>query len=201
MGGEKMAAFLNTNTITKDVLNPNDERVNQLLQRLSKVNWLSSFAEKSDGQVEQAMKEFVHYFGLEHCEIKWIAEDELPSFLEEMKLEDNDVWLRLQHVPEEIKHQAEQEGRFDVLVTLADEVPALIFHHCFDKVFAALGRYGSSTVTTAVCYMMYIGGMACAWELVSDIKRWETNPFLSLIVVLEHGHWPLGVTGNQFFVI
>ncbi|NUK29457.1 hypothetical protein HT574_04880 [Parageobacillus sp. VR-IP] len=196
-----MAAFLNTNTITKDVLNPNDERVNRLLQRLSKVNWLSSFAEKSDEQVEQAMKEFAHYFGLEHCEIKWIAEDELPSFLEEMKLEDNDVWLKLQQVPEKIKHQAEQAGRLDALLTLADEVPALIFHHCFDKLFALLGRYGSSVVTTAVCYMMYIGGMACAWELVSDIQGCETNPFLSLIAVLEQGHWPLGVTGNQFFVI
>jgi hypothetical protein len=196
-----MAAFPNTNTIMKDVLDLHDERVNRLLQRLSKVNWLSTFAKKSDEQVEQAIKEFAHFFGLEHCEIKWIAEDELPSFLAEMKLEDNDVWLQLQQVPEKIKHQAEQAGRLDALFTLADEVPALIFHHCFDKLFAALEQYGSPTVTTAVCYMMYIGGMACAWELVSDIKGWETNPFLSLIAVLEHGHWPLGVTGNQFYVI
>lgn len=196
-----MAAFPNTNTITKDVLCLNDERVDRLLQRLSRVNWLSSFAEKNDEQVEQAIKEFAHFFGLKHCEIKWIAEEELPSFLEEMKLEYNDVWPQLQQVPEKIKHQAEQAGRLDALLTLADEVPALIFHHCFDKLFAALGRYGSSVVTTAVCYMMYIGGMACAWELVSDIEGWETNPFLSLIAVLEHGHWPLGLIRNQFYVI
>ena len=196
-----MAASPNTNTITKDVLCLNDERVNRLLQRLSKVNWLSSLAEKDGKEVERVIKEFVHFFGLEHCEIKWIEEDELPTFLEKMKLEDNDVWPQLQQVPEKIKHQAEQADRLDALLTLADEVPALIFHHCFDKLFALLGRYGSSVVTTAVCYMMYIGGMACAWELVSDIKGWETNPFLSLIAVLEQGHWPLGVTGNQFFVI
>ncbi|OAT72696.1 hypothetical protein [Parageobacillus thermoglucosidasius] len=196
-----MAAPSNTNTVTKDTFSPNNERVNQLLQRLSKVNWLASFAKKGDEQVEQAIKEFAHYFRLEHCQVKWMTEDELPSFFTEMKLKDSDVWLQLRQMPEKIKRQAEQAGKLDALLTLADEVPALIFHHCFDKLFAALEQYGSPTVTTAVCYMMYIGGMACAWELVSHIKGWETNPFLSLIAVLEHGHWPLGLIGNQFYVI
>ncbi len=195
-----MAAVMN---ISNEVIyGPNGESVAQLMTRLSNINWFSALGKQSrQGETEKAIHEFTRCFNIHEYEIRWIMKEQLSAFLEGMKLEESALWVRLQQIPDQIKNQAAQVGRLDALLHLADEVPANIFHYCFDGVFRELGEYGSSMVETAVCFMMYIGGLACAWEMIADIEGWETNPFLPLIDVLEHGHWPLGLIGKQYYVI
>ncbi|MES0856326.1 hypothetical protein ABS784_08835 [Geobacillus sp. G4] len=175
--------------------------IHRLLERFAVIDWLSSLGEQGDEQVEQRLRQFADFFGIRRLEIRWLAKEELASFVGALRLEDDDIWKVLRHVPDQLKQQAEQTGRLEALLALADEVPALIFQHSFDPIFAALSPYGNNVVTTAVGYMMYIGGMACAWEMLSDLEGWKTNPFLSLISVLERGHWPLGGVNGQFVVI
>ncbi|WP_044748182.1 hypothetical protein [Bacillus alveayuensis] len=195
-----MTAIMNISN--EAVYGPNGEQVVQLMIRLSNIDWFSAFGkQRRQWETEKAIKDFVGGFDIHKYDIKWITKDELLTFLEEMKLEESSLWLKLQYIPEQIKNQAEQVGRLDALLHLADEVPVNIFHYCFDRVFHELGEYGLSMVETAVCFMMYIGGLACSWEMIADIKGWENNPFLPLIDVLEHGHWPLGLIGEQFYVI
>ncbi|OQP03874.1 hypothetical protein B1690_17030 [Geobacillus sp. 46C-IIa] len=175
--------------------------VHCLLDRFVNIDWLSSLGRQGDEQVEQPLRQFADFFGVRHVEVKWLAEQELRSSIEAIRLEEDSIWQALRHVPDQFKHQAEQAGRLEALLALADEVSSVIFQHSFDQLFAVLRPYGDNVVTTAVGYMMYIGGMACAWELLSDLKGWETNPFHFLIAVLERGHWPLGVVNDQLVVI
>ncbi|ADU93898.1 MULTISPECIES: hypothetical protein [Geobacillus] len=172
-----------------------------LLDRLEAVNWLSSFGGQGDDQVEQALHKFVHFFGLDGIGIRWLQKNELVSFIEEIRLENDDSWRVLRHIPEQLRQQTEQTGRSRLLSAIADEVPAVIFQHSFDAIFEVLRPYGNKVVTTAVGYMMYIGGMACAWEVLSDLEGWKENPFLYLVSVLESGHWPLGIVNRKFVVI
>jgi hypothetical protein len=195
-----MTAVMNISN--KAIYGPNGESVAQLMTRLSNINWFSALGKQvRQEETEKAIKDFVHGFDIDKYDIKWITKDQLPSFLGEMKLEDTPLWPQLQQIPDQIKNQAAQVGRLDDLLYLADEVPVNIFHYCFDGVFHELREYGSPLVETAVCFMMYIGGLACAWEMIADIEGWEINPFLPLIDVLEYGHWPLGLFGHHFYVI
>ncbi|NNU82855.1 hypothetical protein ETC05_03030 [Geobacillus sp. BMUD] len=175
--------------------------VRRLLDRFINIDWLSSLGQQGDEQVEQSLRQFADFFGVHHVGVKWLAEQELRSSIEAIRLEEDSIWQALRHVPDQFKRQAEQAGRLEALLVLADEVPAAVFQHSFDPLFAVLRPYGDNVVITAVGYMMYIGGMACAWELLSDLEGWETNPFHFLIAVLERGHWPLGVINDQFVVI
>ncbi|AMX83821.1 hypothetical protein GS3922_09190 [Geobacillus subterraneus] len=175
--------------------------VRRLFDRFVNIDWLSSLGRQGNEQVEHPLRQFADFFGVRHVEVKWLAEQELRSAIEAIRLEEDGIWQALRHVPDQFKHQAERAGRLEALLALADEVPPVIFQHSFDQLFAVLRPYGDNVVTTAVGYMMYIGGMACAWELLSDLEGWETNPFYFLIAVLERGHWPLGVVNGQFVVI
>ncbi|MGG1559238.1 hypothetical protein [Geobacillus thermoleovorans] len=175
--------------------------VRRLLDRFVNIDWLSSLGQQGDEQVEQSLRQFADFFGIHHVEVKWLAERELRSSIESIRLEEDGIWQTLRHVPDQLKRQAEQTGRLGLLLAIADEVPAAIFQHSFDPIFAMLNSYGSHVVTTAVGYMMYIGGMACTWEIMTDLEGWKVNPFLFLVSVLERGHWPLGVVNNQFVVI
>jgi|GEM_PF-1847503 len=175
--------------------------VRRLLDRFVNIDWLSSLGRRGDEQIDRSLHQFADFFGLRHVKVKWLAEQELRSSIESIRLEEDGIWQALRHIPDQFKRQAEQAGRLEALLALADEVPSVIFQHSFDRLFAVLRPYGDGVVTTAVGYMMYIGGMACAWELLSDLEGWETNPFHFLIFVLEHGHWPLGVVNGQFVVI
>ncbi|WP_044737184.1 hypothetical protein [Geobacillus kaustophilus] len=172
-----------------------------LLERFAAIDWLFSLGQQGDEQVEQALRQFADFFGIRHLDIRWLAKEELASFVEAICLEEDNIWQELRHVPERLKQQAEQAGKLEALLAIADEAPAVIFQHSFDPIFAALSPYGDHIVATAVGYMMYIGGMACAWELLSDLEGWETNPFLFLVSVVERGHWPLGGGNGQFVVI
>ncbi|MED3717849.1 hypothetical protein AB4J90_08170 [Geobacillus thermodenitrificans] len=183
------------------MLGTENAAVRHLLDRFVNIDWLSSLGRQGDEQVEQLLRQFADFFGVHHVEVKWLAEQELRSSIEAIRLEEDDIWQVLRNVPDQFKHQAEQTGRLEALLALADEVPAVIFQHSFDQLFAVLSPYGDNVVTTAVGYMMYIGGMACAWELLSDLEGREINPFHFLISVLERGHWPLGVVNGQLVVI
>jgi hypothetical protein len=197
----KMNISSKANTVVNTAISLDNELLHSLLDRLANIDWLSLIGKQGDGQVEQALRQFADFFGVRHVEVKWLAEQELLSSIETIRLEEEDIWKVLRHIPDKLKQQAEQAGRLEALLALADEVPSMIFHNCFDNIFTALKTYGNNVVTTAVGYMMYIGGMACAWELLSDLEGWETNPFLFLIYVLECGHWPLGIMNHQFIVI
>ncbi|MED4752507.1 hypothetical protein [Brevibacillus choshinensis] len=56
-------------------------------------------------------------------------------------------------------------------------------------------------VKTVIGSILYVCGLACAWELITDIDGWTMNPFLPLIDVIEQGHWMIGYFDHQFPVL
>lgn len=181
---------------------PNGQHIVQLMTRLSRVEWFSALGKPSGrGKAETAFEEFAHRLGIGEYQLVWRTKDQLPSSLEEMNLEESPLWSRLTGIPRQIRDQAEEMGRQSALSHTVENVPEMLFHRAFDGAFRELEAYGERFVQVAVGSVMYIFGLACAWETLADAKSWETNPFISLIDVFEAGHWPVGVAGDQVYMI
>lgn len=182
---------------------PNGKNVRALLQRLVQIEWFSAL-ERPQGQreSEDVMRSWMRQLGVEpECTFVWMTKGQLSSFIEEMRLADSRLWSPLAHIPTKLRDQAEHVGRSDILAQLADTVPAILFHSAFDGAFRELEPCGLHMVKIAIGFVLYVGGLACAWEALADLEGWETNPFLPLVDVFARGHWPLGWFGDHVYVI
>lgn len=181
---------------------PNGHRVVQLITRLSRINWFSA-PEKQNGRVEaeQAIAELHQQFGIQGYQVNWVSKAQLPSALEGINLEHSPLWSHLQSLPEKIRRKAEEAGRLSSLSAITEHVPEFLFHRCYDGVFREFAGQGETIAKTAIGTVMYTAGLACAWELFTDLEGWEQNPYLPFVSIFEHGHWPLGLSREQFYVI
>jgi hypothetical protein len=193
-----MATLLNTE---KEMYGPRTEQAVAILSRLLNMDWFVNVGTLHyRKEAEEAIREWMDSFHLERYHIRWLEEEELVPSLAEINLAKSPLRRSLFPIPERMKQAATATGREGCLVKLADEIPAHLFHHCFDAAYRAFHQYGSSVVKTAVCSVMYIGGMACAWESIGDLDGWESNPFHALLRVLEYGHCPLGMDEEQLYM-
>ncbi|RNB80250.1 hypothetical protein EDM56_28015 [Brevibacillus fluminis] len=188
--------------MTETVYGPNHQQVHQLMTRLSEVPWFSVLGNESGRlDAEKALKECTHHLNLEEFEIVWMTREQIPSFIENMNLSDSHVWSRIQDIPKKLSEKAIATRRQSVLDEMLDLVPEMLFHKAYDGAFPALHEYGERVVKVAVVSVLYLFSNACLWEALSDKKDSEPNPFLPLLKVYEAGHWPIGMVGNQFYLI
>ncbi|MEW9672137.1 hypothetical protein [Ammoniphilus sp. 3BR4] len=181
---------------------PNHLQVEKWITRLSEVKWFSALGQsKGQGEAENAWKTFIRHLDLDDTQVVWMTKDQLPSFVEELSLGNSPLWSRIQWIPKQLKDKTKELGREAVLAYTIENIPEMLFHKAFDGAFPELNEYGERMVKVAVGSVMYIFGLACAWETLADIEGWETNPFTPLIEVFEAGHWPVGMTGNQVYII
>lgn len=182
---------------------PNCRNVVGLLCRLMNIDWFSELeSPRGRREAEDLIRSWVRLFGIEpECAVVWVTREQLSSFIEKMQVAESPLWPELARIPASIRGQAEQAGRMAIIAQLAETVPGMLFHSAFDGAFQALAPCGMRVVQTAIGCVLYIGGLACAWEALADLEGWETNPFLPLVEVFAHGHWPLGWFGHQFYLI
>lgn len=182
---------------------PNGRNVVGLLHRLSNIDWFSGLeSPRGRKESEDLIRSWVRQFGMEpEWALVWVTREQLSSFIEKMEVAESHLWPQLARIPAKIRDQAEQAGRTAIMAQLAETVPGMLFHSAFDGAFQALAPCGMRVVQTAIGFVLYIGGLACAWEALGDLEAWETNLFLPLVEVFAHGHWPLGWFGDQFYLI
>lgn len=181
---------------------PNADSVVDLMARVSSTDWFST-AGKSTGRAaaEKSLREISHRFGIDEYRIQWLDKAQLPSFLEGMRLETSPLWQQIHDLPDRIREKAEDSSRLPNVTAIAEHIPEYLFHQSFDGAFREFGSQGKEIVQTAVGSVMYLGGLACAWEMLADTGDWETNPYKPLLQVFETGHWPLGLYDGVFYLI
>jgi len=181
---------------------PNTDSVVDLMTRVSRTDWFSTVG-KSQGRAaaEKSLREISHRFGIDEYRIQWLEKDQLPSFLEGMRLETSLLWQRIHDIPDRIREKAEDSGRMPNLTAIAEHIPEYLFHLSFDGAFREFGSQGKESVQTAVGSVMYLVGLACAWEMLADTEGWETNPYEPMLQVFETGYWPLGLFDGAFYLI
>ncbi|ADI27043.1 hypothetical protein [Geobacillus sp. C56-T3] len=187
----------------KEKYGPRTEQVISVLSGLLNIDWfVNAGIPHYRKEAEEAIREWMASFDLKqyHYHIHWLEEGTIVPSLAKMNLAKSPLWRSLFPIPEHMKQAAAVAGREGCLTRLVDEVPVRLFHHCFDAAYRAFHQYGSSVVKTAVCSVMYIGGMACAWESVADLDGWGSNPFRALLRVFEYGHCPLGMGDEQLYL-
>ncbi|MET3289205.1 UNVERIFIED_CONTAM: hypothetical protein ABID98_001775 [Brevibacillus sp. OAP136] len=188
--------------MTETVYGPNHQQVHQLMTRLSEVPWFSVLGNESGRlDAEKALKEWTHHLNLEEFEIVWMTREQIPSFIENMNLSDSHVWSRIQDIPKKLSEKADATGRQTVMAEMLEIVPEKLFHKAFDGAFPVLHEFGELVVKVAVGSVLYLFGIACLWEALSDREDPEPNPFLPLVKIFEAGHWPIGMVGNHFYLI
>lgn len=181
---------------------PAEQRVQNLMTRISAIEWFSSAGRSKEREsTEQAMWEYTRGFGLEEIQIQWLEKDQLPAFFADRRLESSPLWLQIHEVPLQIRAKAEETGRLFYLSNLADRVPEKLFHLSFDGAFREFGSQGSTIVKWAVGAVMYVVGLACAWEMLADQDGWHNNPYEVYLQVFGAGHWPLGLFDGVFYAI
>ncbi|RNB89685.1 hypothetical protein EDM56_10930 [Brevibacillus fluminis] len=179
----------------------NGEKVVSLLNRLAEIEWFSAVGKAIDQEsTERAVLECSRLLGIEGDPVQWLGREQVSSFLDDMRLEQSPLWMKIESVPRKIKEKAEGAGRLDALNHVIDYVPEFLFHHSFKGAFHAFETDGMRVVQVAVGATMYLFGVACAWETLSDLPGWETNPYLPLLEAFAAGHWPLGFYHNQFMI-
>lgn len=181
---------------------PNGSNVAQLVSRLSKADWFSSAGTQNGRvEVEKAIRTFAGHFFIENDQIEWMSTDQLVNVYNGMSLTQSPMWVQVERIPKMIRSKMEELGRLEHLAFATETVPEILYHSSFDGVFREFGKYGASLVKTVVGSILYICGLACAWELIADVEGWTTNPFLPLIDVIEQGHWIIGYFDHQFLVV
>lgn len=181
---------------------PNDSSVSGLIDRIGKIDWLSSVAKPKDRiPTETAIDQFLLSFGMDGYSIRWFDKNELAPFVNGMTLRESPLWARLEQIPQEIKDKAEETGRLSVLLQVSENTPFNVFSPAFDAAFREFEENGETVIQAATGSMMYIAALACAWETLADLDGWKANPFLPLVDVLEAGHWPVGLYDGQFYVV
>ncbi|GAB7386404.1 hypothetical protein BSNK01_02390 [Bacillaceae bacterium] len=182
---------------------PNEKNVLNLLNRLTNIDWFAACEkQRNQEEIRGAFAEFINRIGMQdRFELTWLTKRQLASFYTEKKLDESPIWPHLAPIPDKIKKEAEKAGRLAILDELTDRVPEMLFHGSYDGAFREFAKEGIQLVQTAVGAAMYLGGLACAWEVLADREGWQTNPFLPLVDVFERGHWPLGVYDGKFYVI
>ncbi|MES0857781.1 hypothetical protein ABS784_16460 [Geobacillus sp. G4] len=185
----------------KEKYGPPTEQVISVLSGLLNMDWfVNAGTPHYRKEVEEAIHEWMDSFHLKQYRIHWLEEGMVVPSLAKINLAKSPLWRSLFPIPEHMKQAAATAGREGYLTRLVDEIPAHLFHNCFDAAYRVFHQYGSSVVKTAVCSVMYIGGMACAWESVSDLDGWGSNPFRTLLRVFEYGHWLLGMDDEQLYL-
>lgn len=181
---------------------PNTDNVVVLMTRMSQTDWFSTGGSSTGrAAAEQALRESTNRFGIDEYRIQWLGKDQLPSYLEGMRLETSPLWQRIHDLPDRIREKAEEIGRLPNLSALVERIPEQLFHQSFDGAFREFGSQGTAIVQTAVCTVMYLLGLACAWEMLADVDGWGTNPYEPFLQVFETGHWPLGLFDGVFYLI
>ncbi|MGD8191468.1 hypothetical protein ACQCN2_15915 [Brevibacillus ginsengisoli] len=191
-----------THSSDAQVYGPNGEKVVSLITRLTQMEWFQAVGKQSgQSEAEQAIRECTDLLGIDGYQVLWMTKKELPAFIEGMRLEQSPIWSHISNIPRKIREKAEETGRLDVLSYTIDHVPELLFHSSFQGIFREFEEFGASMVKTAVGFVLYLFGLACAWETLADLEGFESNPFMPLVEVFESGHWPLGMANETFYVL
>ncbi|MET3291112.1 UNVERIFIED_CONTAM: hypothetical protein ABID98_003682 [Brevibacillus sp. OAP136] len=179
----------------------NGEKIVGLLNRLADIEWFSAVGKAIDQEAtKRAVFESTRLLGIEGKQVQWLAKEQVASFIDGMRLEQNPLWMNMESIPRKIKEKAEEAGRLEALNHVIDHVPEILFHRSFKGAFHAFETDGTRVVQVAVGAVMYLFGVACAWEILADLPGWETNPYLPLLDAFAAGHWPLGFYNDQFMI-
>lgn len=173
-----------------------------MLQRISEIPWFSALgSQQGQEEAEQAVKEVGNYFQAGDLQVVWLNKDKLASLDVELNLGSSPLWSKLSDLPGKIKNEAEAQGCEAALTDTVNRVSETVFHDAFKGAFAELEAYGQKVVELAVGTALYVSVLGSMWDHFKDVSGWETNPYSLLLKVFESGHWPVGMSNNQVYMI
>jgi hypothetical protein len=173
-----------------------------MLNRISDIAWFSAAgSQEGRAEAEQAVKEVGNYFQTGDLQVVWMNKDKLASLDQELYLGSSPLWAKLSDLPGKIRVQAEASGRESVIAEVRDNVTEKVFHDAFRGAFNAFEAQGQQAVQLAVGAALYVSVLGSLWDQFKDASGWETNPYGMLLKVFETGHWPVGMSGNQVYMI
>lgn len=182
----------------ENIYGPNAASVESLAQRLSGIQWFSAVWNPSGRtQAEQQVQTFIQQFGLQADAFEWLSTTSLADCIARFDLASSPLWHQLSELPTQLKLQAEQKGRSQLLETAVDWTPEKVFHAAYEGAFPAF-QENREALEYAVCTAMFVSGLAIGLELIADDTA--SNPLLALLPVFEMGYWPVGLFGGKFYL-
>lgn len=173
-----------------------------MLNRLSDIPWFSAVgSQQGQAEAEQAVKEVGSYFQTGDLKVVWLNKDKLASLDEELNLGSSPLWAKLSDLPTKIKEQAQASGRESAIQETLDKLTEQVYHDAFKGAFNALESAGQQAVQLAVGAALYVALLGSLWDQFKDVSGWETNPYGLILKVFEAGHWPVGMSENQVYMI
>lgn len=184
-------------------LGPNGDAAAALTERLCAIRWFAACGGQegsaNEAEASSRLKELVSNMGAAGFMFQQAAKDELQGLIQSVNVREHPLWEKLYQVPERIKSAAEQTGRTVLLSYALDDVPEKVFHPAFDGAFSQLEDQGEEVLQYAMITVMYVSGLATAWEIVADVLG-ESNPFLPIVEIFEQGKWPIGIQDNNIYL-
>ncbi|MBU9723193.1 MULTISPECIES: hypothetical protein [Bacillaceae] len=193
---------IDTDSRKTDLFGPNTSNLETLVERYSRIKWYQNLGGENDqNEIRDLIHKFTSNFDVEDYRIKRLSKEQLPEFLEGMKLEASPLWNSLNQIPIKMKEAMGETGRDEHLNYINDTIPEQVFHGAFDGAFEQLEQYGEETISFFTGAAMYITTLASAWEILGDLEEWQSNHFIPLIEIVEKGHLPLGLYENRFYYV
>lgn len=174
------------------------DRVNQLSERLLNINWYHRVG-MIDNRAKEKVEMFMDAFHISNYDVSWLEKEDINNCYEMISLQNSDLWEVLKVLPDQLKDKIDESGKGKLLEEIVYHLPEMVYHEVFKQAFQTFAK--QETVRFFIGHSLYISLFACTWELISDLKGWEENPFAYLVDVLEMGHVPIGPNGQTFYLL
>lgn len=169
------------------------EQLNQIINTLLEADWYDRAGFK-DEEVESYMRSFLNQLNVEEYFIVWTDKEQLKETIENLSFRESAIWKKIKDLPDQLKEKIDDKDNNSYLEKLVDFLPEAVFHPAFDNAYKQFKD--EKIVQYLTGNAMYLAILICTAELAGDEKLFE--PILRII---ERGHVPVGIKGNEVYLI
>ncbi len=180
-------------TMNQDQLGLKNQSIDDLADRLSKINWYEK-AGKKDAEAEQTFRSFMQKLNVGNYELKWISKEEAADTICKLNFEDSELWESLSVLPDMLKKKVDELDQNQLLEKAVDTIPEFVFHLAFEKAIQLF--HEEKVVSFLVGHAMYVAVLAATAEMAG-----EKELLAPLLELLESGHVPLGPEKNTVYLL
>lgn len=169
------------------------EQLNEVINKLLETDWYHQAGFK-DEEVETYMQTFLKQLNIEEYVFIWTNKQSLKETIENLSFRESTIWEKLKDIPDQLKEKIDANDNKTYLEKLVEFLPEAVFHPAFDNAYKQFKD--EKIVQYLTGNAMYLSILICTAQLAGEEKLFE--PILRII---EKGHVPVGLKGNEVYLI